>query len=73
MAFESFNQIMKRAAERTNYRDLIVSIAEYWSMKSALSIKAGKTTAWAADTVCVSSATSTGIPAYLNKPSQPSV
>ena len=41
--FEAFNQQIKRAARRSNFKNETVSIMRYWSMKSARElVRAGR-------------------------------
>jgi hypothetical protein len=39
--FESFNQLIKRAACRSNFKNEVVSVMQYWSVKSARALVRG--------------------------------
>ena len=38
MAFEAFNAIVKRAANKSNFKCELVSLMIHWSMKSAIAL-----------------------------------
>ena len=39
--FEGFNQVIKRAACRSNFKNEVVSVMQYWSVKSARAMMGG--------------------------------
>ena len=55
MAFEAFNQVIKKMFNRSNYKSAARSVAEFWSMRSARALRHGKASAWYQDHACVAS------------------
>ena len=57
MSFEAFNAVVKRAANRSNYKNECVTVLCFWSMKSALALKRRCSAAWldgyTEETVCL--------------------
>ena len=46
MSFEAFNAVVKRAANRSNFKDEVESVMRFWSMKSAIALKKQSTGNW---------------------------
>ena len=49
MSFEAFNAIVKRAANRSNFKNECMSVLCFWSMKSAIALKRQCTAQWLED------------------------
>lgn len=53
MAFEAFNQLVKRLSEMSNYKSQLSSVVNFWLYKSARNLIKGTSASWAASEVCV--------------------
>ena len=49
MSFEAFNGVVKRAANRSNFKNEIFSILNFWSMKSAIGMSRAREVDWLRD------------------------
>jgi hypothetical protein len=61
MAFEAFNQVIKNMFKRSNYKSATLSVANFWSMRSARALRQGRTCAWYQDSACPASELSTDV------------
>ena len=61
MAFEAFNQVIKNMFKRANYKSSTLSVANFWSMRSARALRKGRTCNWYQDSACTLSELSTDI------------
>ena len=49
MSFEAFNAVVKRAANRSNFKNECLSVLSYWSMRSAIALKKNRSAGWLID------------------------
>jgi len=61
MAFEAFNQVIKNMFKRANYKSATLSVANFWSMRSARVLRQGRTCTWYQDSACPASELSTDL------------
>ena len=61
MAFEAFNQVIKNMFKRANYKSATLSVAKFWSMRSARTLRQGRICAWYQDSACPASELSTDL------------
>ena len=50
MGFEAFHQTIKGMFNRSNYKSAAITVANFWSMKSARARKLGRAARWVQDT-----------------------
>ena len=55
MAFEAFNQVIKKMFNKSNYKSAAVSVADFWSMRSARTFRLGRAAEWFQDSACAAS------------------
>ena len=61
MAFEAFNQVIKTMFKRANYKSATLSVANFWSMRSARALRQGRASAWYRDSAYPASELSTDL------------
>ena len=49
MSFEAFNAVVKRAANRSNFKNECMSVLCFWSMKTAIALKRKCSADWLVD------------------------
>jgi hypothetical protein len=53
MAFEAFNQVVKRLSEMSNNNSQLSSVINFWLYKNARNLIKGASASWAASEVCL--------------------
>lgn len=68
MAFEAFNQLIKRLSEMSNYKSQLSSVVNFWLYKSARNLIKRKSSSWAASEVCIAGEATLGEAAASTSP-----